>query len=115
VSDGFDIRLETPEEWRTSPWHRLHPTVLTVEGIGEPCALVSGVLVDGTNLHVLTFPGGQRMLRCGPHNDWALEERYIGLSIDSAPLEKLWRAILADVRTALAQATQENGGRRPGA
>jgi hypothetical protein len=46
----------------------------------HPIVLSGGVIDDqgGTNVMALAYPGGQRLLRCGPATDWALEEKYEG-------------------------------------
>lgn len=93
--------VELPMEWQTAPIVSAESfKMYRFEDDGELMHLGGGILGDGTNFFVLTYPGGARLARQSPLTDWALEERYQGAMPRPQHREaviEIWRQVTAEL------------------
>lgn len=101
--------LEFPETWLEGrEWLLLNVALSGQLTDGRDFALMHGMLDDGCNLIGLCYPGGQRLIRCGPGNKWAVEERFTGLPLkDGDPLLKIWSWTTRSLVEGLADARKD--------
>lgn len=90
VSDEWDMQM--PPEWKTGEWDRITPLARGQLPYGE-ALLIIGTLDDGTNFFALCWPAGQRIARCGPATDWALQEHFTGRvpKLGEEVIDRMWK------------------------
>jgi hypothetical protein len=99
-------RIEFPPEWLLGRSWRFTEVLFTKELDDGLAALAGGVLDDGTNLHALVFPGGQRLARHAPP-DWSLETRLSGTQ--RTEMDEMWGATLEALANGMAEAKRLEG------
>lgn len=112
VDDRWDLKL--PPEWKTSEWRAAAPMGELELPNGRRALLISVLLVDGSSVNALIYPGGQRLARTSPHNDWATEERYVGRAptgVAARRIKHAWKVVLESMtwaREAAADPTRDD-------
>lgn len=96
-----DFTVALPPEWKTSEFRAVAPVAEASLPGGRQALLSSVLLEDGSSVIALSYPGGQRLARTSPHNDWATEERYSGRIVTGrtgARLARIWKLALESMR-----------------
>jgi hypothetical protein len=95
---GFERSFSLPAAWRTAPVQLMEAMFTKEMADGHTLLFASGMLMDGTNLFVLSYPGGTKLARSSPDRNWAVEEADRG--------KPPWERHRADVEAAWGLARQ---------
>lgn len=105
--------VELPTAWQAAPFWPERVKVVATAALprGREALLVNAMLRDGTCVIALTWDRGRRLARCGPANDWGIEERFLGKppAADEQVLLRLWKIAVNAQLEAVRQAEAELG------
>ncbi len=109
---GLNRSISIPHAWRTAPVQLMETLGSARSDDGHELILALGMLADGTNLAVLTYPGGARLLRSGEMTDWRPEVTTRGRqpwARHAELVDAMWSQVPPIVEKARARRTRRRG------
>ena len=107
---GFNRSVSLPKAWRTAEVQFMEAMVDKTTADGHTLLLSSGTLQDGTVVWILLYPGGARVGRAHPENDWALEQATRGnepWERHRADVDEMWAIVMDAARRGLRRARED--------
>lgn len=105
---GFNRSISLPSAWRTADLQFIEAMAEKKTADGHTLLLSSGTLQDGTVVWILLYPGGARLARSNPDNDWAVEEATRGRDPwerHRTDVDEMWAIVMEAARHGLERAS----------